>query len=103
MKRRRRYVAFEAAAGFGKQDVYGVTAALSRALGVDRAEVRVIVYDEESRMGLLRSSHYFADGLKKAMARDGSSLKVVGVSGTIRAAKRKFFSEGQKKNTPRPE
>ncbi|MFH1821407.1 MAG: hypothetical protein ABH852_03060 [Methanobacteriota archaeon] len=92
MRHRRRYMAFEAVSGADKQDVYRVAASMCKMIGVDRAEVRVITHDADSRKGLLRCSHDLVGELKGVMAHGESPLKVLGVSGTIRAAKRKFLS-----------
>ena len=93
MRPRYRYIAFEVVAGANKQDVYRVAAFICKTLGIDRTEIRIITEGTDPRVGLFRCIHSRADGIKKAMARDGSLLRVLGVSGTIRAARRKFFPD----------
>lgn len=103
MRHRRRYVAYEAFSNADKSEIYRAAASMCKTLGIGRTEIRVVVYDTDSRRGLLRCSHDVVEGLKMAMARDESDLRVLGVSGTIRAAKRKFLSQGQKDSKTRHE
>jgi len=93
MRRKRRYLAFETAGG--EQNVYQAVAAICKKLGVDKDEIKIILQNKGSRQGLLRCSHLLANELKKTISGD-SSLKILGVSGTIRAARKKFFSQDQK-------
>jgi RNase P/RNase MRP subunit POP5 len=68
--------------------------------GMPKAEqsmLRLVLYDENSRRGLLRCSHEQVDEVKASISCGGEtgtkmlSFRVLGVSGTIRAAKRKFL------------
>ncbi len=104
MTQRRRYIAFEVAA-----NVNG--ASVSRAVNFlcanqpksDRALVKLVLYDENSRLGLLRCGHRQLDQIKTSMAGADVGAKkppfrVIGVSGTIKAAKRKFLAPRQEKD-----
>ncbi len=56
-------------------------------------------YDEEKQLGVIRCNHIYVEHIRTALAlveRIGDSraiVKVLGVSGTIKAAKKKFFGE----------
>lgn len=93
MKRRRRYVAFGVTGSDKKSDVYKVVVSLCRLLGADRTQVRIIHYDSSSQRGLFLCNHRLVSELKAAI-KDSNEvpLRILGVSGTIRAAKRKFLS-----------
>ncbi|MFH1473541.1 MAG: Rpp14/Pop5 family protein [Candidatus Aenigmatarchaeota archaeon] len=57
------------------------------------------IYDEKKQMGLIRCSHLTVEHIRASLAlmeRIGDTrvvVKVLGVSGTIKAAKMKFFGE----------
>ena len=57
------------------------------------------IYDEEKQIGLIRCSHLSVESVRAALAlieRIGDVrviVKVLGISGTMNAAKAKFFSE----------
>ena len=93
MRQRRRYVAFE----LGGASVSG--SEMIRILDeLSPAPVKLILYDAESRRGLVRCGHAQLEEIKEALSKIEEiggrkvSLKVLGVSGTIKAAKRKFLS-----------
>lgn len=101
MRPRRRYIAFEVVGA--KLSRNEVTRAILNSLRgssdfVDVGAVRLILYDAGSGRGLLRCGHKQVTQVKAAiekLKRIGSgkvSLAILGVSGTIRAAKRKFLS-----------
>ena len=102
MRQRRRYIAFEVSgAGVSKSDLAKTFNFLSNRIrrpGAGDPMPRLALYDVSSLRGLLRCGHKQVDVLKSAMAginRIGgkrATLKVLGVSGTIRAAKRKFLA-----------
>ena len=92
MRQRRRYVAFE----LGGTNVS--ESEMIRTLdGLSPAPVKLILYDAESRRGLVRCGQTQLREIKEALSKveeiggRKASLKVLGVSGTIRAAKRKFL------------
>ncbi|MDI6883832.1 MAG: Rpp14/Pop5 family protein [Hadesarchaea archaeon] len=64
--------------------------------------VKLALYDESSQRGLLRCGHHQLDEIKTSMAGAGEGAKgapfrIIGVSGTMRAAKRKFLALAQEK------
>jgi len=69
--------------------------------GASRADIWIAknIYDEKRQMGLIRSSHLNVEHVRASLAliqRIGDTrvvVKVLGVSGTINAAKMKFFGE----------
>lgn len=99
MRERRRYIAFES---MGRASVSNVLQTINflRASKpkVEQSMVKLVLYDERSRRGLLRCGHKQVDEIKASMSGAGEigaemiSFKVLGVSGTIRAAKRKFLA-----------
>lgn len=99
MKQRRRYLAFEFRGRASRADVSRVINSLC-ALNpkIDRAMLKLVLYDVRSRRGLLRCGHRQVDEVKasvsgaKVIGAKGVSFKVLGVSGTMRAAKRKFLA-----------
>lgn len=70
-------------------------------LGTSEADIWVVkdTFDEAKQIGLIRCSHMTVEHVRSALAlvqRIGDTrviIKVLGVSGTIRAAKTKFFGE----------
>jgi RNase P/RNase MRP subunit POP5 len=98
MRKRRRYIAFESMREASVPDVLQ-TINFLRA-GRPKAEqpmLKLVLYDENSRLGLLRCGHKQVDEIKASMSSAEEnhakmiSFRVLGVSGTIRAAKRKFL------------
>jgi RNase P/RNase MRP subunit POP5 len=100
MKQRRRYIAFELIGSeAGKGDIMR---AISHSLfthnpAFDRRMLKLVFHDVDSRRGLLRCGHRQVGELKAAIANikkiggKKASFVIFGVSGTIRAAKRKFL------------
>ena len=70
-------------------------------LGTSQSNIWIIrnTWDEEKSMGLVRCNHTSIEQVRAALAlvqRVGDTpvvIKVLGVSGTIRAARKKFFGE----------
>jgi len=100
MRQRRRYIAFELIGSeAGKGDIMRTIShsLLTRDPAFDRRVLKLIFYDVSSRRGLLRCGHKQVGELKTAMTnikKIGSkkaSLVILGVSGTLKAAKRKFL------------
>lgn len=87
MKCRRRYVVFEVESDL---NISGAAAAICKELRADLGSIRLIAYDAESGRGILFCCHYLLDDLRKKIAESRFPIKILGVSGTIRAAKRKF-------------
>ena len=106
MRPRRRYIAFEVVgAEMGKNDAIK---ALHIRFGVDpdlefnKGLLKLVFYDPDSKFGLLRCGHKQADDVKAIITQVGigdkpPSFKVLGVSGTIKAARRNFFARSQAK------
>lgn len=106
MRPKRRYIAFEVVGmETGNNDVIK---ALHIRLGgnpnlvFNKGLLKLVFYDPGSKLGLLRCGHKQADVVKTIITRVGivdkkPSFKVVGLSGTIKAAKRKFFAHSQAK------
>jgi len=99
MRPKRRYIAFEVLdAKLSRSEI--TRAILSSLRGssdfIDTGIVRLILYNAGSGRGLLRCGHKQVGQVKAAMAelevgKKKASLRVLGVSGTIRVAKRKFL------------
>ncbi len=98
MRRKRRYLAFEVIGGL--PEAHRSAVALAKGLGVDRSEIRIIEVDEDSGKGLLRCSLDLVDGVKRAIVGEGLPLRIYGVSGTIRAARRKYLPARRKTKPP---
>jgi len=106
-KLRRRYIGFEnLGAKVGRNDVFK---ALNRSLHhlsgsePNRKLLKLVFYDADSQQGLLRCGHKQVNEVKTAIEGEkkigdkGISFRVLGVSGTIKAAKRKFLAPSQAK------
>ncbi len=93
MKDRRRYIAFEVIGRQGKSEIYREIVGRCEVLGVE-VKLRMVLYDIGSRRGLLLCNHRQVDKVKEVMS-GAEWIKVLGVSGTIKCAKRKFLSEVQ--------
>ena len=96
MRPRRRYIVLEACGSAGNSDLTRELFAPCRAAGVDTTQMKIIFYNHGLRRCLLRCGHDQVGAIKAAMAGPGGRFRVVGVSGTIRAAKRKFLGQAQK-------
>ncbi|MFQ6129952.1 MAG: Rpp14/Pop5 family protein [Candidatus Hadarchaeaceae archaeon] len=100
MRQRRRYIAFKLIGSEAcKSDIMR---AISHSLlthnpAFDRRMLKLVFHDSSSQRGLLRCGHRQVGELKVAMANikkisgRKASLVILGVSGTLRAAKRKFL------------
>ena len=99
MRRKRRYIAFELIGGASKMDISWTINHVLYAFKpeVDKTMLKLVLYDMNSRRGLLRCNHRQVNEVKAAMLSikeiggEKASLKILGVSGTMKAAKRKFF------------
>ena len=105
MRPKRRYIAFEVVGA--KLSRSEVTRDILNSLRgssafIDVGAVRLILYDAGSGLGLLRCGHKQVTQARAAMAKlkriggEEVSFSVLGVSGTIRAAKRKFLAPPKK-------
>jgi ribonuclease P/MRP protein subunit POP5 len=101
VKIRRRYIAFRVSGGrIDRERVVDILRSLLQQVSIDapEAEPKLILYDEASQRGLLRCGHRLLAQVKDKIGGvegiDGKSAKfvILGVSGTIKAAKRKFLS-----------
>ncbi|MCS7131150.1 MAG: hypothetical protein NZ934_00235 [Hadesarchaea archaeon] len=104
---KRRYIAFQVSGGrIDKERATKVLRSLLQQIFLSQnaheVEPKLISFDEVSQRGLLRCGHKlvaeFKDKMKEAKGIDGKEARLVilGVSGTIKAAKRKFLSAGEK-------
>ncbi len=72
-------------------------------MGTSKANIKVIrdAYDEKRQMGILRCSHDDVEQVRAALAlvqRTGDArviFRVLGISGSIKATKMKFFGESR--------
>ena len=106
MRPKRRYIAFEVVGKASKGEVArAIDNSLHSATNFDRAALKLILYETRSRRGLLRCGHIQVGEVKAAMSsvkRIGSkktAFTILGVSGTIKAAKRKFLAPSPKVGT----
>ena len=101
MRQRRRYIAFELVGSRASKG--DIMRAIGHSLhtrnpAFDWRMLKLVFHDVSSRRGLLRCGHRQVDELKAAMASitkiggGEASFVILGVSGTIRAAKRKFLA-----------
>jgi len=99
MEQRRRYIAFRATGSYRVPDIYKATVHLYRKLGADRNPLRLIHYDGNSQKGLFLCNHRQVGELRTAIENlSGLPLRVLGVSGTIRAAKTKYLLHAKKES-----
>jgi len=102
MRSRRRYIAFEVAgAKVSEGDIYKALNRLSHELpgsAIDLGLLKLITFEVSSQRGLMRCGHKQVGQVKGAMAGirkfggKRAALKILGVSGTIRGARRKFLA-----------
>lgn len=105
MRKRRRYIAFESVRKASVPDVLQTINFLRASRPkAEQSMLKLVLYDESSRRGLLRCGHKQVDKIKASMSSASGtdaemvSFRVLGVSGTIRAAKRKFLALHQAKD-----
>lgn len=107
LRERRRYMAFQVLtkADIPPSDVAGAIwhsiLNFLGELGTAQSEVWLVksVYDEKNKMGLVRCGHTAVEHVRAALALVGRigdvpvTIKVIGISGTISAARKKYFGE----------
>jgi RNase P/RNase MRP subunit POP5 len=105
MRKRRRYIAFELIKKASAPDVLQTINFLRASRPeMEQSMLKLVLYDENLRLGLLRCGHKQVDEIKASMSSAGENhakivcFRVLGVSGTIRAAKRKFLVSSQAKD-----
>jgi len=107
MRPRRRYIAFEIiGAEMSRNDIVKALDLAFRGapdLEFNLPLLKLVFYDASSQLGLLRCGHKQVDEVKAIIARrevgnKKVSFEVLGVSGTIKSAKRKFFALSQAKS-----
>jgi len=112
LRSNRRYIAYEAMSEnkIGSDEI--MNAMLYSCLnllgekGTSEAQMWIIknTYDSEKNMGLIKCNHKAIENIRAALSliqRIGDSrviIRVLGVSGTIKAAKQKYFGEVTLKN-----
>ncbi|MDH5770191.1 MAG: hypothetical protein OEZ25_02730 [Candidatus Bathyarchaeota archaeon] len=100
---RRRYIAFKVSGThiFSKRDLYNEFTQMLNVFNkseIGDRTIRVIRYDQLAGLGIIRCGHKSVDKvklvLKKVRTISGKlvTIDVIGVSGTIRALKRKYVS-----------
>ncbi len=95
-KFRRRYIAFEVKGKVAKADLARKLASLSNGNGTEGPQPKLVLY--RRGRGLLRCGHMQVRGLVNKLTRTNEikgekvGLRILGVSGTIKAAKRKFLA-----------
>lgn len=107
LRERRRYLAFKVISK-NKIPLADISGAIWHSilnflgeLGTAQANVWLVknVYDEKNQLGLIRCTHTAVEHVRAALAlvnRIGDQrviVKVIGVSGTIKAARKKYFGE----------
>lgn len=103
----RRYIAYQIISE-NKVDYDGLLNAIWHSIlnflgefGASEAEIWIVrnLYDDRKQSGMIRCSHKYLERIRAALSlieRVGDTrviVKVLGVSGTIKAAKMKYFSE----------
>lgn len=109
MRQKRRYIAFELAGKASKGDIsWTINYVLhARKLEVDKTMLKLVLYDTNSQRGLLRCDHRQVNEVKAAMlsikkiSGEEVSFVIFGVSGTIKAAKRKFLESNYSSSASR--
>jgi len=106
MRPKRRYIAFEVVGTeMGKNDVIkalDITFGGTTVLEFNKGLLKLVFYDPGSKLGLLRCGHKQVNAVKAIITQVGigdkkPSFKVLGISGTIKAARRNFFARSQAK------
>ncbi|MEW6592152.1 MAG: Rpp14/Pop5 family protein [Candidatus Hadarchaeota archaeon] len=87
---RKRYIAFAAATG-GRDEVLQLVSAIK---SKSASSLALLDFDEDSREGIIRCGHLDLPAVKsqieQLVGRGSISLKILGVSGTIKTARIKF-------------
>jgi RNase P/RNase MRP subunit POP5 len=99
MRNRRRYIAFELNCEANLMDVTQIVNLLrANSPRPQQPQLKLVLYDENKRRGMLRCGHQEVDGIKAALSdvreiggKNGSFI-ILGVSGTVKAARRKFLA-----------
>lgn len=97
-KFRRRYIAFEVKGKVARGDLARKLTGLSSGIRAKGPKPRLVLYDAGSGRGLLRCGHMQVEALMDKLVRayeirgEKVKLEILGVSGTMKAAKRKFLS-----------
>ncbi|MEM2908315.1 MAG: Rpp14/Pop5 family protein [Candidatus Hadarchaeales archaeon] len=103
VKARRRYIAFQISGSrVERGKVADILSSLLQQISLNletpEAEPKLILFDEATQQGLLRCGHRLLAQVKDKLSRaegmndKGTKFIILGVSGTIKTAKRKFFS-----------
>jgi RNase P/RNase MRP subunit POP5 len=104
MRPKRRYIAFEVVGTqIGKYNVIeSLNIRFDGNSGLEfKGLLKLVFYDPESKLGLLRCGHKEVEAVKTIISQAGftdkkPSFSVLGVSGTIKAARRKFLAHSSK-------
>lgn len=99
MKPRRRYIAFEVDGEVGRAELWkAIDRELRKSPTLDRTLLELASYETGSRWGLMRCGHRQVGELMPLIPEveiggRKISLKILGVSGTMKAARKKFSSQ----------
>lgn len=89
-KFRRRYIAFETSGGMVQKIVEKEVVALARGIGAPGPILKLVYYDDATSQGLMRCGHRQVGEIREKIEVN-EKMRTLGVSGTLRAAKRKFL------------
>ncbi|MEW6222071.1 MAG: Rpp14/Pop5 family protein [Candidatus Hadarchaeota archaeon] len=98
---RKRYIAFAATAG-GRNEVLRLASAIK---SKSASSLALLDFDAASGSGIIRCGHMELPAVRRQIeqlgARGGAGLKILGVSGTIKTARKKFLKTKHKNRNPR--
>ncbi len=87
---RRRYIAFETSRRMGREAVKREIATLAQGIDVSGPRLKLIYYSSPTSRGLMRCGHRQVGKIREKIEENGR-MRTLGVSGTLRAAERKFL------------
>jgi len=90
MKREhRRYVVFAVASGTRRIELEKILNS-----GTRQGGFRIIQYEESTGKGIFRCQHTALERVRSLANKHGAGFRILGVSGTIKRARKKFFNQG---------
>ncbi|KXB02309.1 hypothetical protein AKJ44_00820 [candidate division MSBL1 archaeon SCGC-AAA261F17] len=95
---RSRYIAFKVEGEASIEELRKAISKSSREISRLNPRPRIVIYDGDEGCGLVKCSHLQVDELKRELKKIGGTgnesfkVRLLGVSGTIKATKRKFLS-----------
>lgn len=94
---RSRYIAFKVEGEASMGELRKAISEFSREISQPNPRPQVVIYDGDAGCGLVKCSHLQVDELKRELKKIGGTgnesfkVRLLGVSGTIKTAKRKFL------------